>query len=126
MSDANRDSFNSQSLTVTVKNTLNDPSSTFDKTYTFTVIVKRAECDAGTITFTDPAAFAVPFITVDLNVGPTSTGTFLDAGYTKLTDTASEACGPRTYTFDLAWVTVAAPAVTGIGTTYTATADATG
>ena len=129
VSDGNRAAVNSQSLTVTVVNTLDDSDTSVNKDYTFTISVLRAECDS-ILTITNTAiTFADPFITTDYGTSAT-TGTFTDAGYTIGVTTNSEVCGPRTYAVEESsvtstWVTVAAPTIPGQGTTYTVTADAT-
>ena len=128
VSDGNRAVIDSQSLTVTVVNTLDDTAISVNKDYTFTITVLRAECDSiATITYT-AITFADPFITV--SYGTSATGTFTDAGYTIGLTTNSEVCGPRTYVAEESsvastWVSVATPAIPGQGTTYTVTADAT-
>ena len=95
VSEGNRAAVNSQRLTVTVVNTLDDLAKSVNKGYTFTVTALRAECDnPTTITFT-AITFTDPLITV--LTGASSTGTFNDAGYTLSANTASEVCGPRTY-----------------------------
>ena len=117
VSDGNRAAVNSQSLTVTVVNTLDDVAVSVNKDYTFTITVLRAECDSiATITNT-AITFADPFITANFGASST-TGTFNDAGYTIGATTDSEVCGPRTYAVEESsitstWVTVAAPATPG-------------
>ena len=129
VSEGNRAAINSQILTVTVVNTLDNSAPSVNKDYTFTISVLRAECDSiATITNT-AITFADPFITADYGTSST-TGTFTDAGYTIGLTTNSEVCGPRTYAVEEStvvstWVSVAAPAIPGQGTTYTVTADAT-